>query len=73
MQLAGRYGVTGFNTGQIVKESLESQAIPAAMTKRQVVRRAKLRLLRREITYPTHKTITAQKSGLLQKLKREIY
>ena len=30
------------NRGQIVKEFLESQAIPAAMTKRQVVRRAKL-------------------------------
>ena len=68
-QLAGRYGVTGFNRGQIVKEFLESQAIPAAMTKRQVVRRAKLRLPGGEITYPMHITITSQKSALLQKIE----
>ena len=68
-QLAGRHRVTGFNRGQIVKEFLESQAIPAAITKRQVVRRAKLRLPGGEITYPTHITITSQKSALLQKIE----
>ena len=34
-QLAGRYGVTGSNRGQKVKEFLESQAVPAVMTRRQ--------------------------------------
>ena len=68
-QLAGRYGVTGSNRGQKVKEFLETQEIPAAMIKRQVVRRAKLRLPGREITYPTHKTVTAQKKTLLQKIE----
>ena len=39
------------------------------MTKHQVVRQAKLRLPGGEIAYPTHLTIAAQKSALLQKIE----
>ena len=52
-----------------MKEFLESQAIPAAITKHQVVRLAKLRLPGGEIAYPTHLTIAAQKSALFRKIK----
>ena len=72
-QLAGRYEVTGPNRGQIVKEFLELEGIQAAMTKRQIIRRAKLRLPGGEVTYPTHMTIAAQKRTLLQKVRRETY
>jgi hypothetical protein len=51
-----------------VKEFLESEGIQAAMTKRQITRRAKLRLPGGEVTYPTHMTIAAQKCTLLQKI-----
>lgn len=39
------------------------------MTKRQITRRAKLRLPGGEVTYPTHMTIAAQRCTLLQKIK----
>ena len=39
------------------------------MAKRQITRRAKLRLRGGEVTYPTHMTVTAQKCTLLQKIK----
>ena len=51
-----------------MKEFLESEGIQAAMTKRQITRRAKLWLPGREVTYPTHMTIAAQKRTLLQKI-----
>ena len=68
-ELAKRYGVIGSNCGQVVKEFLHSQAIPAAMTKRHITRRAKLRLPGGEVTYPTHMTIADQKHTLLQKIR----
>ena len=68
-QLAKRYGVEGDNAGQSVKEYLASQSIPAAMKKRQIIRRAKLRLPGGEITYPTHLTVAAQKNQLLAKIE----
>ena len=68
-QLAKRYGVEGDNAGQSVKEYLASQSISAAMKKRQIIRRAKLRLPGGEITYPTHLTVAAQKNQLLAKIE----
>ena len=68
-QLAKQYKVEGDNAGQVVKEYLESQSIPAAMKKRHVIRRAKLRLPGGEITYPTHLTVAAQKNQLLSKIE----
>ena len=55
-----------------MKEFLESEGIQAAMTKRQITRRAKLRLPGGEVTYPTHMTIAAQKCTLLQKIEGDI-
>ena len=39
------------------------------MKKRQIIRRAKLRLPGGEITYPTHLTVAAQKNQLLAKIE----
>lgn len=39
----------------------ERYGVQGAMKKRKIVRRAKLRLPGGEISYPTHKTVTAQK------------
>ena len=66
------YGVDGANSGQVIKEYLQSQSIPAAMKKRDnIIRRAKLRLPGGEITYPTHQTVKAQKSELLGKIENK--
>ena len=51
------------NRGQVVKEYLEGEGVPLAMTKCKVVRRAKVRLSGGEISYPTHKTVAAQENN----------
>ena len=51
--MAERYGVKGANRGQTIKQYLAEKEVPVAIKKREVVRRAKLRLLGGEITYPT--------------------
>ena len=62
----------GANSGQVIKEYLQSQSIPAAMKKRDnIIRRAKLRLPGGEITYPTHQTVETQKSELLGKIENK--
>ena len=49
------------NRSQVVKEDLAQHRIPAALQKRQVVRRSKLKLPGGEISYPTHSTVAAVK------------
>ena len=69
-ELANRYGVTGGNRGQIVKEYLTNRGVPAAQIKQwNLVRRAKLKLPGGEIGFPTHLTISAQKTELQIKIE----
>ena len=70
-KLAERYGVQGGNRGQVIKEYLANKGVPVANKKREIVRRAKLRLPGGEISYPTHKTVAAQKSTINQKIENK--
>ena len=73
-ELANRYGVTGGNRGQTVKEYLANRGVPAAQIKqRNLVCRAKLKLPGGEIGFPTHLTISAQKTELQIKIESGIY
>ena len=69
-----RYNLTCLNRGQVIKEFLAENGIPAAKPKEgHRVRRKKMRLCGGEISQPTHGTIHYQKSVLQQKLERGDY
>lgn len=68
-KLADRYGITGGNRGQTIKEFLAKNEIPAAKLKqREFVRRAKLKFPGGEISHPTHITVADQKREIQQKI-----
>ena len=70
-QVASRYGLTSPNKGQIVKEFLEEQGIPAASTSRtptRAPRRSKKKVQGGRLSIPMHRSLPLQRQNLQEKM-----
>ena len=70
-QVTSRYGLTSPNKGQIVKEFLEEQGIPAASTSQTPMRaphRSKKKVQGGRLSIPMHRPLPLQRQNLQEKM-----
>ena len=61
--------LTSANRGQVVKEFLAENGIPAALKKKKVVRPSKLKLPGGEVSFPVHTTVSSVKQSLIDDIQ----